>query len=73
VLLSTHSADLLRDQGIGLDEVLLLLPDTEGTSVRPASSFDEIKALLDSGLSMADAVIPRTSPEQAEQLALFGG
>jgi hypothetical protein len=26
VMVSTHSTDLLRDEGIGLDEVLLLLP-----------------------------------------------
>ena len=29
VLVSSHSADLLRDEGIGLDEVLLLKPDRE--------------------------------------------
>lgn len=39
ILISTHSTDLLRDDGIGLDEVLLLEPETEGTSVQPASSY----------------------------------
>jgi hypothetical protein len=72
ILVSTHSADLLRDDGIGLDEVLLLQPGAEGTSVRPASSFVEIRALLEGGLSLADAVIPRTRPEKADQLMLFG-
>jgi predicted ATPase len=72
VLISTHSSDLLRDEGIGLDEALLLLPRTEGTSVCPASSFSEIKALLEGGMSLADAVIPRTRPENVEQLTLFG-
>lgn len=71
ILVSTHSTDLLRDEGIGLDEVLLLLPGSEGTSARPASSFAEIKVLLESGLPLADAVIPRTRPEKAEQLTLF--
>ncbi|HUT75531.1 MAG TPA: AAA family ATPase [Armatimonadota bacterium] len=68
VLLSTHSTDLLQDDGIGLDEVLLLLPSSEGTEVRPASHFREIRHLLDSGASMAHAVIPRTRPASAEQL-----
>ena len=72
MLISTHSSDLLRDDGIGLDEALLLLPRAEGTSVYPAGSFSEIKALLEGGLSLADAVIPRTHPENVEQLTLFG-
>jgi predicted ATPase len=72
IVLSTHSTDLLRDEGIGLDEVLLLLPDPEGTSVRPASDFAEIKLLLEGGVSLAEAVVPRTRPARAEQLSLFG-
>ena len=72
VLLSTHSTDLLRDDGIGLDEVLLLLPGTEGTSIRPASAFADIKPLLEGGSSLAEAVMPRTRPDKAQQLVLFG-
>jgi predicted ATPase len=72
IFLSTHSPDLLRDEGIGLDEVLLLIPGSEGTQVKPAGSQREIRDLLDGGLSLADAVIPRTRPEQAGQLALLG-
>jgi predicted ATPase len=71
ILLSTHSADLLRDEGIGLDEVLLLIPSLEGTEVKPAIAFKEIEMLLKGGVSMADAVIPRTRPEKSEQLVLF--
>jgi predicted ATPase len=72
ILLSTHSADLLRDDGIGMDEALLLEPGAEGTEVRPASDILEIRVLLDSGISLADAVMPRTEPRRAEQLVLFG-
>jgi len=72
VLISTHSSDLLRDEGIGLDEVLLLEPGEEGTSVRLANDFAEIRALLEGGVSLAEAVIPRTRPRRVEQLALFG-
>jgi len=67
--LSTHSPDLLRDEGIGLDEVLLLIPGREGTEVKTAASQQDIRALLEGGLSLADAVIPRTGPEQAAQHA----
>ena len=31
ILVSTHSYNLLRDEGIGLDEVLLLEPGAEGS------------------------------------------
>ncbi len=72
VMISTHSSDLLRDEGIGLDEVLLFLPEAEGTSVRPADSFEEIRVLLEGGSVLADAVIPYTRPEKVEQLMLFG-
>lgn len=71
ILVSSHSADLLHDEGIGLDEVLLLEPKDEGTSIRVASSIGEIKTLLEGGLNLAEAVIPHTRPERAEQLPLF--
>ena len=72
IFVSTHSPELLRDEGIGLDEVLLLSPGREGTRVQPASAHKEIRALLGSGLSMSEAVMPKTRPEHAEQLLLFG-
>ena len=71
VIVSTHSPELLQDDGIGLDEVLLLIPQDEGTAVRPASAISEISPLLDGGLTVADIVIPRTRPERAEQLSFF--
>ncbi|HEX7090463.1 MAG TPA: AAA family ATPase [Longimicrobiales bacterium] len=72
IFLSTHSPDLLRDEGIGLDEVLLLEPGKEGTVVSTAGSHAEIRELLAGGLSLADTVVPRTRPQNAEQLPLFG-
>jgi len=72
IFISTHSPDLLRDEGIALDEALLLIPGREGTEVSPASSQREIRDLLAGGLSLADIVIPKTRPEQASFLTLFG-
>ena len=71
-MLSTHSTDLLQDEGIGLDEVLLLRPSPEGTEVTPASAFDDVRHLLEGGVPLAEAVIPKTRPERAKQLTLFG-
>ena len=72
IFMSTHSPDLLRDDGIGLDEAMLLVPGAEGSEVVPAGSNREVRALLEGGLSLADVAIPRTRPENAAQLALFG-
>jgi predicted ATPase len=71
IFLSTHSPDLLSDDGIGLDETLLIIPKTEGVNVTAAASFQESHDLLEGGLSLAEVVIPKTRPEQVEQLSLF--
>jgi predicted ATPase len=71
VFLSTHSPELLRDDGIGLDEVLLLAPGSEGTTVSLAAAHQDVRDLLEGGLSLADAVLPKTKPPQATQLTLF--
>ncbi len=70
-ILSTHSAELLSDKGIEGEEVLLMTPTPEGTEVKIASADDEIKMLLEGGLSIADAALPRTAPPAVEKLALF--
>ncbi|GIU94954.1 MAG: chromosome segregation protein SMC [Gaiellaceae bacterium] len=73
ILISTHSPELLAGEGIGLHETLLLITEAEGTSVKPASAFEEIRLLLAGGLTLPEAVIPKTSPRNLEQLALFPG
>ncbi len=71
ILVSTHSPDLLSDHGIGAEEVLLLTPGDQGTTVQVASAIAEVKDLLDGGLSVGDAVLPRTDPQTLSQLDLF--
>ncbi len=70
VIVSTHSADLLSDSSIAGEEVLMLNPGAEGTSVQVAASDREVRALLESGLNVAEAVLPRVEPEHIEQLML---
>lgn len=72
VLISTHSADLLSDEGIAPEEVVLLEPSGDGTRAVMAVQNQQIRALLEGGLSVADAVLPLTAPRHASQLALFG-
>lgn len=71
VMVSTHSPDLLSDPGIAGEEVLLLIPSEEGTSIQSASSVRDVRDLLEGGLTIADAVIPRTTPQAISQLDLF--
>ncbi len=71
VVISTHSVDLLSDKGIGGEEVLLLKPTPEGTEVKVASEIQEVRDLLEGGLSVADAVMARIEPPDGRRLWLF--
>lgn len=70
VILSTHSSALLSDIGIGSEEVLLLVPGKEGTKVQVASEIQEINLLLEEGMTVGEAVLPRTDPENFDQFLL---
>jgi predicted ATPase len=70
VIVSTHSASLLADESIGAEEVLLLKPTQEDTSVTVAASDQEIRALVEGGVSIGEAVLPRVAPGRVEQLLL---
>jgi len=71
IFVSTHSGDMLSQKSIGGEEVIILRPDKEGTVVEVASSIDEVRNLLEAGLSVADVVLPRTRPAGLGQLDLF--
>ena len=68
VLITTHSYDILSVSGISTDEVLLLNNTQNGTTIQKVSDISEIKAIIDAGLSIADAVIPYTKPKEVEKL-----
>jgi len=71
VIITTHSADLLSDKGIGTDEVLMLLPGEEGTGAIKASSQKDVIDLVEGGMSVGEAVLPRVAPRNANQLAML--
>ncbi len=70
IVLSTHSANLLSDHSIDSEEVLMLTPSHEDTSVTKASSDRDINALLIGGLSIGSAVMPRVAPKRPEQILI---
>lgn len=71
VIITTHSWDLLSDGGIGGEEVILLIPSTTGTECQLASDITEVRDLLEGGLSIADAILPRTNPPENYRLSLL--
>lgn len=69
IFVTTHSEALLQDKSIDAREVIRLEPTKDGTLVHETSSDD--KALLESGYSIADAILPKAKPAKIEQLSLF--
>lgn len=73
ILVSTHSVELLSDPGISLEEIMPLVPSPAGgTTLMIASEDKQARALVEGGLVAASAIVPRSAPANASQLALFG-
>ena len=68
IVISTYSREMLADEGIDLDEVLVLRPTNEGTSVRVIGDAERLLVKQNS-LTAADVLLPFTTPEKAYQLA----
>ena len=62
VVLTTHATEMLRDPGLGHDEVVLLTPGPEGTVAETLASLPDVQALLDTDMNLADVLAPRTEP-----------
>lgn len=70
LLITTHSNELLSDSGISYNEIVMIVPQSEGSNIKNVSEITEIKALLDAGFSPSDAILPSTAPQNVEQMAL---
>lgn len=70
VIISTHSEEMLQDQSIDGSEVLRLEPSDEGTLFKSPLDDPEEREQLKSGLTIADVVLPKSAPNNADQLAL---
>lgn len=71
LLITTHSFELLADEGIDPSEVLVLSPEHEGTRVRVAAAIEPIRALVEGGIPIGEAALPYAEPENALQLSLL--
>ena len=68
VVVTTHSSEILYDEGLGKDEVVLLTPGEDGTETQEAAEIQNIQSLLDSGLSIAEILLPKTKPSAVHEL-----
>ena len=64
--ISTHSDELMGDEGIGPNEILLVRSATEGSIVVHGADIAEIRTALEAGLTAADVVMPMTAKEQID-------
>jgi predicted ATPase len=69
IIISTHSEAMLDNKGIDARGVNVLVPDQEGTRIRPVSKAEEKG--LEAGLSVAEVVLPQTRPKGVEQLGFW--
>lgn len=69
IFVTTHSTSLLSDPGIGSNEILRLEPGKEGVLVHSAD--EQERMLMQQGLTVADVMLPKTRPENLQQLSLF--
>lgn len=67
LFITTHSDALLRDPGIGADEILILVPGKNGVEIAGAGDTER-RAMNEGGLSAADILLPRTRPENIDRM-----
>lgn len=68
IIISTHSQDMLQDEGILPEEVLMMKPGANGTEITLPDDAD-IQS-MQHRLTAADVLMPKTSPQNAHQLEL---
>lgn len=69
ILLTTHSPELLADDGIRPDEVLILTPTADGTAGAILGSDRHAVQLVESGMNVAEVALPMTEPPHIDELA----
>ncbi|WP_337949137.1 AAA family ATPase, partial [Prevotella pectinovora] len=68
VIITTHSYEILSNQGIRADELVILRPTSEGTVAKNAKTDDTVSAMLDAGLTAADAAMSETKAQNVNDI-----
>ncbi len=67
VIISTHSRAVL--QNIADAEILLIESGENGSTIRPPNEDEQRRMTY--GLTPAEVLLPKTAPQQVQQLGLF--
>ncbi|MCL4234084.1 MAG: AAA family ATPase [Deltaproteobacteria bacterium] len=70
VILSTHSEQILQDDGVAPEEVLLVRPVHEGSEIVVGAQIPEVANLMAAGFTAHETISPRTV---TDQMSLFSG
>ena len=68
VISTTHSWAILEDEGLGLNEVIVLSTSGEGTTACPVSELSVVVSLVNSGVSLRDSLHADLIPKTIRQL-----
>ena len=69
VILTTHSPEMLGEEGIDPGEVVLLQPGPDGTIATTADLNDQVNKVVKMGLPIRDAIIPLSQPKDSHRVA----
>lgn len=69
IIITTHSEAILSNKGIDANGVVILETTDDGTKARKINEIEEFS--INSGLSIAEVILPKTKPSLAEQLSLL--
>lgn len=68
VIITTHSYEILSNPGIRADELVILRPTSEGTVAKKAKTDNTVSAMLDAGLTAADAAMSETKAQNVNDI-----
>jgi len=71
VVITTHSHEILNNNGIAAEEILLISTDgEEGSRVVAASSLPDVKSYLQYGTPVGNLLVAHSTPKDVNQLSL---
>ena len=68
VIITTHSYEILSNKGIRAEELVILRPSPEGTIAENALDDKAVSAMLEAGLSAADAAMAETRADNIDDI-----
>lgn len=68
VIITTHSYEILSNKGIRAEELVILRPSPEGTTAENALEDKAVSAMLEAGLSAADAAMAETRADNIDDI-----